>query len=75
MGDVVVVGEPALVTAYALAGAIVMPAESPAAVRQTWQQLPPDTTLVVLTAAAAAALPDELDEVATAGPLIAVMPG
>ena len=75
MGNIVVVGEPALVTAYALAGATVMPAESPAAVRQAWQQLPPDTTLVVLTAAAAAVLPEEIDEAATAGSLIAVMSG
>jgi vacuolar-type H+-ATPase subunit F/Vma7 len=68
----VVLGEPALVAGYALAGATVMTAEEPAAVRRAWQRLPADTTLVVLTAAAARALPGELDE---AGPLIAVMPG
>lgn len=69
MGAVVVIGEPALVAGYALAGATVMPAEEPAEVRRAWADLPHDTTLVILTKAATQALPDEV-----AGPLIAVMP-
>lgn len=68
MGAVVVVGEPALIAGYALAGATVMPASQPADVRRAWADLPPDTALVILTKAAAQALPDE-----RAGPLIAVM--
>lgn len=71
MGTVVVVGEPALVQGYALAGAMVTAAEGPAEVRQAWQHLPPGVSLVILTAAAAAALTDELR---SGAPLTAVMP-
>lgn len=71
MGAVVVIGEQALVDGYALAGAIVMPAEGPAEVRQAWRDLPPTVSLVILTSSAAQALPDEL---CGAGPLTAVMP-
>lgn len=71
MGTVVVIGEPALVHGYALAGAIASPADGPAEVRRSWQDLPPDVSLVILTAAAAKALTDELR---FGGPLTAVMP-
>ena len=71
MGAVVVIGESALVGGYALAGAIVMPADEPAEVSRAWQDLPPSVSLVILTAAAAQAVPDELR---SAGPLSAVMP-
>ena len=50
MGAVVIVGEPALVHAYAMAGATVVPAEGPAQVRRAWGRLTADTTLVILTA-------------------------
>lgn len=71
MGAVVVLGEPALVAGYALAGATVIPASEPAEVRRAWADLPPDTTLVILTEAAARTLPDKPGRT---GPLIAVMP-
>ncbi len=67
-----VVGEPAVVAGYAMAGATVMPAEGPAEVRRAWEGLTPDTTLVILTTAAAAHL---MDELRCAGTLVAVMPG
>jgi vacuolar-type H+-ATPase subunit F/Vma7 len=72
MGAVVVIGEPALVGGYALAGAVVMPADGPAEALRAWQVLPADVSLVILTAAAAQAVPDELR---SAGPFSAVMPG
>jgi vacuolar-type H+-ATPase subunit F/Vma7 len=71
MGTVVVIGKPALVDGYALAGAIVVTAEGPAETRQAWQELPADVSLVILTAAAAEALSDEL---AGAEPMTVVMP-
>ena len=66
------VGEPALVAGYALAGAMVIPAQDRTEVRRAWDDLPADTTLVILTAAAAAELGGRL---AGAAPLIAVMGG
>ena len=72
MGAVVVIGDPALVGGYALAGAIVMPADGPAEACRAWRDLPPGVSLVILTTAAAQAVPDELR---SAGPLSAVMPG
>ena len=51
-----------------------MPAEGPAEVRQAWERLTPDTALVVLTAPRGG-VAQEIDEAATAGSLIAVMPG
>lgn len=71
MGAVVVIGEPAKVDGYALAGAVVMPTEGPAETRRAWQDLAPEVSLVILTEAAADALSDELTG---AGPLTAVMP-
>ena len=71
MGAVVVLGEQALVGGYALAGAVVMPAEGTAQTRQAWQNLPSDTTLVILTVAAARSLREEIRH---ADSLIAVMP-
>ncbi len=66
-----VIGEPALVAGYAMAGASTMPAQGPDEVRRAWDSLPSGTTLVILTAAAAAALDGRLD---AADPLTAVMP-
>ena len=55
MGQVVVLGEPARVMGYALAGALVIEAEGEEVAR-AWASLPPETSLVVLTPAAARAL-------------------
>jgi len=71
VGAVVVIGEPALVAGYAMAGVTTMPAHGADEVRQAWESLPSGTTLVILTAAAAATLGDRLSE---ADPLTAVMP-
>ncbi|WP_228000285.1 hypothetical protein [Nocardia australiensis] len=71
MAAVAVIGEPALVQGYTLAGAVVFAAADVEAVRDAWRALEPDTTLVILTPAAAAALAARLpaDE-----PLTVVMP-
>ncbi len=71
MGGIVVIGEPALVAGYAMAGATTMPARGPDEVRRAWEALPSGTTLVILTAAAADALGGRLNK---ADPLTAVMP-
>jgi len=55
MGQVVVLGEPARVMGYALAGALAIEAEGEEVAR-AWASLPPDTSFVVLTPAAARAL-------------------
>jgi vacuolar-type H+-ATPase subunit F/Vma7 len=55
MGQVVVLGEPARVMGYALAGALAIEAEGEEVAR-AWASLPPDASLVVLTPAAAQAL-------------------
>jgi vacuolar-type H+-ATPase subunit F/Vma7 len=71
VGAVVLIGEPALVAGYAMAGATTMSAQGPDEVRRAWEGLPSGTTLVILTAAAADALGDRLSE---GDPLTAVMP-
>ncbi len=71
MGAIVVIGEPALVAGYAMAGATTMSARGADEVRRAWESLPSGTTLVILTAAAAGALGGQLSE---ADPLTAVMP-
>jgi vacuolar-type H+-ATPase subunit F/Vma7 len=71
VGAVVVIGEPALVAGYAMAGAIPVPAQSSDDVLRAWDSLPSGTTLVILTAAAADALGGRLRET---DPLTAVMP-
>ena len=71
MGAVVVIGEPALVAGYAMAGATAMPAQGADEVRRAWGSLPFGTTLVILTAAAASALGGQLSD---ADLLTAVMP-
>jgi len=50
------IGELVRVQGFALAGARILPAESPDAVRTAWQELPDDVALVILTRAAAEAL-------------------
>ncbi len=56
MGRVAAIGTEPLVQGFALAGALAVPAETPADVRRAWAQLPDDVDLVVLTPAAARAL-------------------
>jgi vacuolar-type H+-ATPase subunit F/Vma7 len=51
-----VIGEETLVRGFGLAGAVVLPADGPDAVRAAWQGLPGDVAVVILTPAAAAAL-------------------
>ncbi|MGO9252793.1 MAG: hypothetical protein ACLP5J_15785 [Mycobacterium sp.] len=70
MGVIVVIGEPALVSGYEMAGATTMPARGADEVRRAWESLPSGTTLVILTAAAADALGGRL----SGDPLTAVMP-
>ena len=65
------IGEPALVAGYAMAGATTMPAQGPDEVRRAWESLPSGTTLAILSAAAAAALDGRLSD---ADALTAVMP-
>ncbi len=64
------IGEPALVSGYAMAGATTMPAQGSDEVRRAWESLPSGTTLVILTAAAADALGGRL----SGDPMTAVMP-
>ncbi|MBP2478849.1 vacuolar-type H+-ATPase subunit F/Vma7 [Crossiella equi] len=56
MARMVVLGERALVAGWALAGAVVHPAEGAAQVRAAWHALAEDVAVVVLTPAAAAHL-------------------
>jgi vacuolar-type H+-ATPase subunit F/Vma7 len=53
---VAVLGERVEVVGYGLAGALVLPAETPEDVAAAWQDLPDDVDVVVLTARAAAVL-------------------
>ena len=55
MSQVVVIGEPARVMGYALAGALAIEAEGEEVAR-AWTSLPAETSLVVLTPAAARTL-------------------
>ncbi|MFF9060977.1 hypothetical protein ACF09K_20155 [Streptomyces sp. NPDC014882] len=56
MGRVAALGERPRVAGLALAGAVVLAAEDPGAVRRAWRSLPDDVDLVILTPAAAEAL-------------------
>lgn len=65
-------GESARIEGFALAGALLLPAEDPAAVRDSWRDLPADVVIVILTEAAALTLgPVALE---STGPLTVVMP-
>ncbi|AZQ39445.1 hypothetical protein EJ357_43440 [Streptomyces cyaneochromogenes] len=74
MGSVAALGERSRVAGLALAGAVVLVADGPEAVRRIWRSLPDGVDLVILTPAAAEAL--ESDPAAPRGrrPLTAVMP-
>ena len=52
MGTVVAIGEAAAVMGFALAGARVIAAATPAAVAEAWRSLDDDVSLVILTPAA-----------------------
>ncbi|WP_206061669.1 hypothetical protein [Nonomuraea basaltis] len=51
-----ILGEHARVLDFGLAGAVVLPAESPEDVRLAWARLEPDIMVVILTPSAANAL-------------------
>ena len=54
MSRAAVIGEAVRVQGYALAGAVVYPAEDAEQAHAVWRSLPPDIAVVVLTARAAA---------------------
>jgi vacuolar-type H+-ATPase subunit F/Vma7 len=72
MARAAVIGEAVRTAGFALAGAIVLPAESPEEAQAAWDSLPADIAVLVLTPRAAAwlgqALPSRRDV------LLAVMP-
>jgi vacuolar-type H+-ATPase subunit F/Vma7 len=72
MSRIAVLGDEPLVQGYALAGAVMLPATSPADVVATWAGLPSDVAVVILTSDAAAVLHDRLDD--PGAPLTAVLP-
>ncbi|BBX67863.1 V-type ATP synthase subunit F [Mycolicibacterium psychrotolerans] len=58
MGSVAVIGEETAVSGFALAGALVLPAEGEDAVHRAWSNLPDDIQVVIVTAQAARQLGD-----------------
>ena len=60
MAIAAVIGEALAVEGYALAGAIVLTADSRAEAVAAWHSLPPDTALLIVTACAAEWLADRL---------------
>lgn len=70
MARVAVIGEEARVVGFALAGALVLPADDPEAVRAAWRSLDDDVFVVVLTPRARRSLNDET----ATWPLMVVMP-
>jgi vacuolar-type H+-ATPase subunit F/Vma7 len=54
MSRAAVIGEAVRVEGYALAGAIVYPAEDANQARAAWRSLPPDIAVIILTTRAAA---------------------
>ncbi|MEU8849552.1 hypothetical protein AB0C70_25645 [Streptomyces sp. NPDC048564] len=74
MGQVAALGERARVVGLALAGAVVLLADDPDAVRRAWRSLPDGIDLVILTPAAAEALESDVAAPGARRPLIAVMP-
>lgn len=71
-GTVAVLGERARIEGFALAGGLLLAAEDPAAVRDSWRDLPADVVVVILTESAAIALGPVAFE--STGPLTVVMP-
>lgn len=62
MSRIVVLGDPIWIGGFSLAGATVIPATDPDAVRAAWGDLPDDTGVLVLTVEAAEALGEALEE-------------
>jgi vacuolar-type H+-ATPase subunit F/Vma7 len=60
-GKIVVLGESIAVDDFALAGATVVHAADPDAVRHAWATLPADTAVVIVSATAAAVLGAAVD--------------
>ncbi|MFC5957218.1 hypothetical protein ACFP51_22900 [Streptomyces pratens] len=74
MGRVAALGERARVAGLALAGAVVLVADDPEAVRRGWRSLPDGVDLVILTPAAAEALRQDPGLPAGSRRLTTVMP-
>lgn len=74
MAGVAALGERARVAGLALAGAVVLVADDPGAVRRAWHSLPDGIDLVILTPAAARALESGSATGDARRPLTAVMP-
>lgn len=72
MDTVAVLGERPLIQGFALAGALLLVADTPAQAEQQWERLPAGVRVVVLTPAAAAVLSRALD--VPGGPMTVVMP-
>jgi vacuolar-type H+-ATPase subunit F/Vma7 len=71
-GRIAVLGEQSRVQGYALAGALVIAADDPDAVRSAWRRLDADVAVVIVTQRAAGALSEVLDSLSW--PLAVVMP-
>jgi vacuolar-type H+-ATPase subunit F/Vma7 len=72
MARVAAIGELTRIQGFALAGAVVLVASNPEAVRAAWSSLDQEVAVVVLTPAAAAAIGDE--PCVRRWPLTVVMP-
>jgi vacuolar-type H+-ATPase subunit F/Vma7 len=72
VGLIAAIGEETAVAGYALAGAVVLPAEDPDAVLAAWNSLAADVEVVILTARAMRAL--EYARTADLHPLTVVIP-
>jgi vacuolar-type H+-ATPase subunit F/Vma7 len=71
MSQIAAIGAETRIRGYALAGVLLLPAETADEVREAWRQLPADVAVVMLTEAAAADL-DRPDPPA-GPPFLAVM--
>ncbi|HMA47260.1 MAG TPA: hypothetical protein VKP11_08685 [Frankiaceae bacterium] len=60
-GRTAALGEAVRIGGYGLAGALLLPADTPVEVRRAWQELPDDVCFVLLTPAAATALGQAVD--------------
>lgn len=72
MARAAVIGEVLRIQGFALAGAVICPAEDQAETRAAWRSLPDDVAVVVLTPGAAAWLTGQLAQ--RPGVLTVVMP-
>ena len=73
MGRIAAIGTVSRVQGFALAGALIVAAETADAVRSAWAALDADIVLVILTPPAAEALADRLDDPSSTR-LTAVLP-